>query len=806
MNIENIEQHLLAIECIGSRRSIQGVCIDSREVQGNKTLAFFALVSPSGNGHNYIDDAYRKGIRTFVISERLKELSMLYEDAYFIYVNNSLESLQSLAQAYRQTLSTRIIAITGSNGKTIVKEMLYTLLSPSIPELYRSPASYNSQIGVALSLLGIPPNCRIAFIEAGISQPKEMARLQAMIQPDEVIITHFGSAHSLNFKNIEELYIEKLKLAQGGNTQQLFYVTTDKDSKLIDSLIKQTTHSSTLKHNCNTGICLEQLNNEHIRKLDNLQKHNLSLALNFIQLSLPQYLDRAIEQIKHISPLPMRMELIENIYGHLIINDSYSNDLDALHHAMMTLTQRGGNTLVLGAMESLMDKKRLLQQIQSLCKEFSIRKLYLIAWGDILLDEGWENVTLYQTNDVGELIDLYREQLLETNVLLIKGARRLKLERLVQNLSLREHNTRLEIDLSALLSNLSFYRSLLPQKNKLICMIKADAYGLGATTVAKALEQSGHVSYLAVAVADEGKALRRKGIKCPIIIMNPQIDSIETLHQYDLDAEVYSIDMLSMFAHKAQQGLRPKLHLKVNTGMNRLGFTTEDWQRVAEIVVQSSLNIESVFSHLAVADAPQEQARTHKQAERLQSFYSNLCNKLLDRGYNHRMPILHLLNTAGIETLADIYSFDGARLGIGLYGFSPTGRKEIQSVARLTTRILHIQQVQKGEYVGYGNSGYLEKDCKIAVLPIGYADGLSRRYGNGHWAMSIQGILCPTVGNICMDTCMIDVSQLEQVHIGDLVYVFGNQQTDIEAMAYAGETIPYEILTSISPRVARVYY
>ncbi len=805
LDIQNIEKHLLAISCIGNARTIGSVCIDSRELPNNKALAFFALVTTSGNGHNYIEDAYNKGVRTFVISEKLEELSQQFQDAYFIYVKDTLASLQSLAKAYRQTLSTHIVAITGSNGKTIVKEMLYAMLSPSISEIYRSPASYNSQIGVALSLLGIPADCRIAFIETGISQPFEMQKLQQMINPDEVIITHFGTAHSENFDSLNTLYTEKLQLAKGPSTKNIFYGTTDRDIEVILSLLNLHLDPYIKKYQCSESLWINKLGAE-FQRLDTLQRHNLSLALGFIQISLPQYLQQAIAQIPNIGSLPMRMELIENIYGHIIINDSYSNDLDSLQHAIISLTQRGGDTIVLGAMESIKNKALLLQQIKTLCTDFSIKHLFLVAWEDIIIDDNWGDTAVYKVTHIGELLNLYRDQLLQTKVLLVKGARRLHLERLVQHLSLKEHNTRLEVDLSALLSNLSFYRSLLSQKTKIVSMIKADAYGLGATAIAKALEKSGHVSYLAVAVADEGKELRRKGIKSPIIVMNPQIDSIETLDRYNLEAEVYSIDMLSMFAHKAHQGFRPKLHIKVNTGMNRLGFAPDTYERIADMIQQYDLTIESVFSHLAAADDPKEIDRTHNQARILKTFYSQLCHKLQNIGYNHNMPMLHLLNTAGIETLADTYSFDGVRLGIGLYGFSPTGCKEVQTVAKLTTRILDIQFVKKGQYVGYGNSGYVEHDCKIAILPIGYADGLSRRYGNGRWAMSIHGILCPTIGNICMDTCMVDISKLEQVHIGDLVYIFGNKETSIEAMADVAGTIPYEILTSISPRVARIYY
>lgn len=809
-------------ECF--QREISSVSVDSRQIIKGEACLFFALVSPSGNGHQYIPEAYSRGVRHFVVSAWDSVWQSCYPDACFLVVSDTLRSLQALAAWYRaNSPTTYVFALIGSNGKTIVKEMLATLLRPLGIKLYRSPASYNSQLGVALSLLAMPRDAGYAFIEAGISEPGEMPYLAQMICPQEVIMTHFGSAHSANFPSLEALYAEKLSMLSSKSVSRLHYYAPPQREAYISELIARfapkgislhNAYTSSLnpKNNCHLKQSYEVLARERLLQLeaiDTLMAQNLILALDTIATALPQYYADACRHVVDISPLPMRMELIENTEGNILINDSYSNDPEALARAILTLRQRGGDTMVLGTIEqSALSPHELQAELLRLCQEAELRQVYLLGW-----DEGlsWDNLSIktefIPVKDIEHLLRDFGKTLLSTPILLIKGPRRMHLEHLVQRLSLREHDTKLSVDLSALRHNLAYYRSLLPRPASLICMIKADAYGLGAVPIAQTLVDSGHIEYLAVAVADEGKALRREGIDCPIIVMNPQGDSLESLRNYNLQAEVYSIEMLHRFAEAYSQNQGIPLHLKVDSGMHRLGFSREELPEILRVVCTYQLPLDSVFSHLAGADEERLDTLTHHQAEYLHSFYQELCEGLRNCvTYPHELPRLHLLNTAGLERFSHDYAFDGARLGIGLYGFSPTGQREVQPVVSLSTRILQVKTIPPGEGIGYGCRQSSCEARRIAVIPIGYADGFSRRYGNGLWSVELGGVLCPTVGNICMDACMIDVTAVEYAKAGDEVIIFGGEQTPLTAMAEAGGSIPYEVLTSISPRVARIYY
>lgn len=792
-------------------RDILRVSVDSRQIiEGGATL-FFALVSPSGDGHRYLDEAYARGVRLFVVSEYHERYPERYPEALCLLVGDTLLALQSLAAWYRSSCGeVEVVAVIGSNGKTIVKEMLYRLLSPTLRGLYRSPESYNSQLGVALSLLGMPRGTRYAFIEAGISARGEMARLAKMIQPSEVIITHLGTAHSQHFGSLDELYSEKLQMLLAPSLRA---VTTDAPPPMGDKI-----QSLMAELGLGDMLCLNAYGSRErsyaltLEGLEPTMASNLGLALYFIAQRLPEHYETALGQIGSLSPLPMRMELTDNVQGNLLINDSYTNDLDALSGAMLSLRGRGGDSIVLGPLEqSALKLGEALAAVHQMALSYGIKRIYLVDWAEpaLLLIETakLEGIEWYYAPDKDSLLREHQTALLETPVLLIKGARRSRLEELVQRLSRQEHDTKLEIDLSALRQNLAYYRSLLPREAGLICMIKADAYGLGAKAIAEVLQSSGHISHLAVAVADEGKALRREGIHCPIIVMNPQADSLKTLCRHSLEAEVYSLELLRAFTRLSTDETCPPLHLKVDSGMHRLGFRFEEVEAILDALRGHRLRIASVFSHLAGADEERLDDFSRRQAEYLQAFYTKLSRGLLDIGYDEsELPRLHLLNTAGLERFSGQWAFDGARLGIGLYGFSPTGVDSVQAVVRLSTRILQVKDIAGGESVGYACRAYADQPRRIAVIPIGYADGLHRRLGNERWAVELRGQLAPIVGNICMDACMIDVSHIPEATAGDEVIVFGSEARPLEAIAAAGDTIAYEILTSISPRVARRYY
>lgn len=793
---------------------ITRVVVDSRGSSLGRDCAFFALVTPSGNGHGYLYEAYRRGVRCFVVSEWQGEWQAEMPQAVFVQVADTLLSLQSLAHSYRQRIKPFVIGITGSNGKTIVKEMLYTLLSPSILKLYRSPGSYNSQLGVALSLLAMPDDTEVAIIEAGISQRGEMERLAAIIKPNDVIITHLGTAHRENFDSLQDLYAEKLMLAGEGDTR-LFYKLSPEQKPEQLQILSELLRLYPNTYNCNDSIAEDiAIIREALSQRNHVLEANLHTALAYIRKAFPEYLDVARKSVGEITSLPMRVEIKENAKGHILINDSYSNDLDALALSLDVLGSYSDKdtAVVLGPIEqSGLSEEEQLDRVLTMSQKHGLRRIYLIAWSEEVItrvasEQEGHSSTLYSAETMDALLERYQELLLDERVLLVKGPRRLHLEELVRRLSMREHITRLEVDLSALRGNLAFYRSKLPQEAALICMIKADAYGLGAVEVARTLEASQHVSYLAVAVADEAKLLRSRGVEMPIIVMNPQQESLETLVRHQLDAEVYSLEMLALFGSQCSAKHRPGLHLKVDSGMHRLGFRMEDIPAIVGLIDKYQMRIASVFSHLAAADDEALDSFTHEQAEYLLNFYTCLCATLDQVAeYKKPLPRLHILNTAGIERFSIDYALGGARLGIGLYGFSPTSCPEVRPVARLVTKILQVKSIARGESIGYSCKHRLERDARIAVIPIGYADGLHRRYGNSRWSVNVMGTLCPIVGNICMDACMIDVTDVMEAREGTAVVVFGDELSPITALADVGDTIPYEVLTSISPRVARVY-
>lgn len=793
---------------------ITRVVVDSRGSSLGRDCAFFALVTPSGNGHGYLYEAYRRGVRCFVVSEWQGEWQAEMPQAVFVQVADTLLSLQSLAHNYRQRINPFVIGITGSNGKTIVKEMLYTLLSPSIPKLYRSPGSYNSQLGVALSLLAMPDDTEVAIIEAGISQRGEMERLAAIIKPNDVVITHLGTAHRENFDSLQDLYAEKLMLAGEGDTR-LFYKLSPEQKPEQLQILSELLRLYPNAYNCNDSIAEDiAIIQETLSQRNHVLEANLHTALAYIRKAFPEYLHVARKSVGEITSLPMRVEIKENAKGHILINDSYSNDLDALALSLDVLGSYSDKdtAVVLGPIEqSGLSEDEQLNRVLTMSQKHGLRRIYLIGWSEEMItrvasEQEGHSSTLYSAETMDALLERYQELLLDERVLLVKGPRRLHLEELVRRLSMREHITRLEVDLSALRGNLAFYRSKLPQEAALICMIKADAYGLGAVEVARTLEASQHVSYLAVAVADEAKLLRSRGVEMPIIVMNPQQESLETLVRHQLDAEVYSLEMLALFGSQCSAKHRPGLHLKVDSGMHRLGFRMEDIPAIVGLIDKYQMRIASAFSHLAAADDEALDSFTHEQAEYLLNFYTCLCATLDQVAeYKKPLPRLHILNTAGIERFSIDYALGGARLGIGLYGFSPTSCPEVRPVARLVTKILQVKSIARGESIGYSCKHRLERDARIAVIPIGYADGLHRRYGNSRWSVNVMGTLCPIVGNICMDACMIDVTGVTEAREGTPVVVFGDELSPITALADVGDTIPYEVLTSISPRVARVY-
>ncbi len=797
---------------------------DSRSFITAEQTAFVAIQTNSGDGHHYIEQMYRLGVRCFIVEIPIRSLREMYPEASFLYVHSSIEALQIIAHSYRSRLQQPILGITGSNGKTIVKEYLNTLLAPHI-QISRSPASYNSQIGVPLSVLGLKEDMDLGIIEAGISDPNTMQQLAKVIQPNIGILTNLGTAHIEHFTSQEELIDEKLKLFSNCPT-----LITSLDDSQIREAIRRTGNTSELKgwskqektaliyvnkikKGKNKSLLEVQYNGQNhsveIPFIDDANISNILICLSFIASTYPELWETCLDSVPNLEGIEMRLELKDSFHGNILINDAYSCDLDALRIALDFQRRRCSHSnmpavLILSdIIQTGLSGEELYTCVAQLIQSFKIKKLFAV--GDSIgayqhlfnfLDSSFYSSTQ-------ELILSPKLKEIKESCILIKGARRFAFEELIRSLSLMEHQTTLEINLSALRHNLNYYKSILSPQHKISCMIKADGYGLGAVEIARLLEDS-KVDYLAVALNDEGKNLRLEGIKSPIIVMNPELSSTTSLFKYQLEPEVYSLKLLKAIIKEAEQHQVEDypIHIKIDTGMHRLGFEQHDLAELCRLVKSSkSLKIASVFSHLAGADDEALDPFTHKQAQKLQDAHSFIKQEM---SYS---PLLHLLNTAGIERHREQYSFDMVRLGLGLYGISPTHYRypELRKVARLSTTILQTKTVQKGAYIGYSCKAKVNQDTRIAILPIGYADGFSRQLGNGAYHVLIRGKLCPTIGNVCMDTCMIDISTIPEVQAGDRAIIFGEEQVDIEDLAKIEETIPYEILTSLSPRIQKIY-
>ncbi|KGN86115.1 bifunctional UDP-N-acetylmuramoyl-tripeptide:D-alanyl-D-alanine ligase/alanine racemase [Porphyromonas sp. COT-290 OH860] len=797
---------------------------DSRSLSRADGTAFIAIRTSSGDGHRYIRELYERGVRTFIVEDDFAAYLSSCPEANFVRVEHSIRALQRLAAYHRAHFDLPVVGITGSNGKTIVKEFLYTLLRPYYKHICRSPRSYNSQIGVALSLLELEASDELALIEAGISYPGEMQALADMIAPSVGILTSLGSAHAEHFASAQALLDEKLKLFAsvesiiapldypliGASLERLGLLgrlrgwsRTDR-SALLWLEQSQKCGDETLLRIHHSGQVYEAL----LPMSDEASIENALTSLSAIAVLCPDHLPTAIGLLHRLRPVEMRLEVKESYRGNTIINDSYSNDLDALRMALDFQRRRVQSSnakavVVLSDIEqSPLSADELYAQVAELLEAYQVAEVFAVGptIGRLLEQRRSFACTHFATTEEllgsSALYDLHRA------CILLKGARVFGFERIYRELSRLEHQTTLEVNLSAVRHNLAYYRSLLPRQGRIICMIKADGYGIGALELARTLEES-RVDYLAVAVADEGKALRLEGIRSPIIVMNPELSSSETLFQYNLEPEVYSLALLSGLIEEAEaRGLeRRPIHIKIDSGMHRLGFSLDELPQVLALLERTeSLSVASVFSHLASADEARWDDFTKAQADYLLEAHATL-----EQGLGYR-PLLHLLNTAGLERFAAQYAFDMARLGIGLYGVSPTQQPNLKSVARLSTTILQIKDVGLGSMVGYGCRGEVARPTRLAVIPIGYADGFRRMLSNGAWSVAVRGRLCPTIGNICMDACMIDITDVPEAREGDRVLIFADEARSLEQMAQACGTISYEILTTLSHRIQRLYY
>ena len=763
---------------------IDWLLTDSRSLCFPESTLFFALRSARGDGHRFIEELYNRGVRNFVVDHQPEaELP----EANLLLVPDTRKALQRLAERHRETFDIPVIGITGSNGKTTVKEWLYQMLMDDYT-VTRSPRSYNSQIGVPLSVLGLWSQSQIGIFEAAISQPDEMNALQAIIQPTIGIFTCLGSAHQENFESMEQKCNEKLKLFH--NAHSLIYPA---DDPIVSKCVEKMRFQGKLVpwHSTEKGAIED--NKEICRTACRL----MGLSEEVIQ-----------ERIARLEPVAMRLEVKSGQKGCTLINDSYNSDLSSLDIALDFLNRRPEREglrrmLILSDIQqtgipadtlythvSQMARQRGIEQILAVGPTLCASKDCFAEWGDAC--------RFYTQTE--ELLQSQEFQLISHSIILIKGARSFHFEQITDRLEQKVHETILEVDLGAVVKNLNHYRSFMKPGTRMVCMVKADAYGTGAVEVAKTL-QDHRVDYLAVAVADEGVTLRQAGVTANIIIMNPEMSSFRTLFQYSLEPEVYSFRLLEALISEAEREgvVGFPIHIKLDTGMRRMGFDPEhDMDALIQRLQHQSAVVPcSVFSHFVGSDSDSFDDFSRHQFALFQKGSNQL-----QSAFRHHI-LRHICNSAGIIHFPE-YQLDMVRLGLGLYGVDSRTNKTLYNASTLRTTILQIHNVPAGESVGYSRRTMLTRDSRIASIPIGYADGLDRHLGNRHGYCLAKGQKAEYVGNICMDVCMIDVTDIPCSE-GDPVIIFG-EELPTSTLAEWLDTIPYEIMTSVSNRVKRIYF
>lgn len=782
---------------------------DTRNV-GNGIESVFFAIKGQRDGHHFIKDAYEKGIRNFVVSD--SQINHRYPSANFIVVRDVIKALQQLAAFHRAQFSINVIGITGSNGKTIVKEWLYQLLS-SDHNIVRSPKSFNSQLGVPLSVWQINESDNLGIFEAGISTTGEMENLQKVIQPTIGILTNLGEAHAEGFANKTEKLNEKLKLFKGVKT--LIYSPDYADEGSIQSI---TNHFFTWSFRQKADLEITEITKQGKLQLltANYNGEKISCETQFSDqasvenivicwatlLALGCKQEEIQERIQRIHPISMRLQLINGIENCSIIDDSYSADISSLTIALDFLNQQNQyakKTLILSDIfESGKTDNLLYKEVADLIRQKKVGRL--IGIGEKIKS----NASLFELessfyNSTAEFIDDFKITEFSNETILIKGARKFEFEKITKLLAQKIHDTVLEVNLNALAANVQYYRSKLKPGTKLMAMVKAFSYGSGSFEIANLL-QFHQVDYLAVAYADEGIALRKARIKLPIMVMSPEPAAFEAIVRYNLEPEIYNIEILNSFLHFLDQNKSAyPIHIKLDTGMHRLGFEQSELTDLLLILKSNSkIKVVSVFSHLVGSADEKHDDFTKHQLKQFTAIYDQLIGVL------NYQPIRHVLNTAGISRWGDA-QFDMVRLGIGMYGFdSALQTGELQTVATLKTTVTQIKHLAAGETVGYGRRGILPNGGTTATVKIGYADGYNRSFGNGVGKMLINGRYAPTIGGICMDMTMLDVTGIN-LKVGDEVIVF-NEKLTISTLAEQINTIPYEILTNISQRVKRVYF
>ena len=826
-NIEKITTLIGARRIGNADAQIGWLLTDSRSLCFPEETLFFALKTQRNDGHRYIQDLYRRGVRNFVVTTiPAASAAGLYPDANFLVVPSPLAALQRLAERHRDEFDIPIVGITGSNGKTMVKEWLYQLLSPQF-SVTRSPKSFNSQIGVPLSVWLLNEQTEIGLFEAGISQMDEMEALHDIIQPTIGVLTSLGTAHQENFRSLEEKCMEKMRLFDGAKV-----LAYNSDDDIVSRCIRRSGFKGEKigwsRENISAPLYISKVNGAKVSYIYKGTRacyeipfyDEASLQCSFACAAIALYLgvtpDQLAERMPQLEPVAMRLEVKEGQHGCTLINDSYNSDINSLDIALDFMSRRANaatmtsgsaagisTTLILSDIfQSGKTDADLYAEVNALCMKRGINKLIGIGT-HIASQRSTFNVphsTFFATTDAFLHSEQFRS--LHDEVILIKGARPFGFDRITEQLEQKVHETILEVNLNALVDNLNFYRSFLKPETKLVCMVKADAYGAGAVEVAKTLQEH-RVDYLAVAVADEGVTLRHNGITQNIMIMNPEMTAFKTMFDYDLEPEVYSFRLMDALIHAAeQQGITGwPVHIKLDTGMHRLGFDPE--KDIDEVIRrlkgQNAIIPRSVFSHFVGSDSDDFDNFSTMQFQKF-----DVASQKLQSAFKHKI-LRHMDNSAAIQHFPE-RQLDMCRLGLGLYGYDPRAASApLHPVSTLKTTILQLRSVPKDETVGYSRKGVLTRDSLIAAIPIGYADGLNRHLGRGACYCLVNGQKAPYVGNICMDVAMIDVTDIPNVNEGDTVEIFG-EHLPASVLSDVLQTIPYEVLTSVSNRVKKVYF
>jgi alanine racemase len=798
---------------------IEHLLIDSRKIVFPAASLFFALPGPRRDGHDFIAEVYQRGVRAFVVNDSFDGAD--FPDAVFLKVENVLTAFQALAAHHRAQFTIPVIGITGSNGKTIVKEWLYQLLSPEY-NIVRSPRSYNSQVGVPLSVWQMNEQHTLAIFEAGISVPSEMDKLAAIIKPTLGVLTNIGEAHNEGFLDYAHKFTEKLKLFY--NCEAV--IARRKEIHVSKEVLQEQLHTKFFTWGVAAGNDFvvndikKQQNETHIHIFHSDQE--LHLVASFtddasienvitcccVMLQMGYKAEVISNRVQQLQPVEMRLQQKKGVNNSYLINDSYSNDPYSLSIALDYLKQQAGKhktTVILSDfLQSAENKALLYETVAAELQQRNISRLVGIG-NDLTLNKK-KIGQVFKGKVVcfaspADFLEHFTSHQFKDEYILLKGARVFEFEKISHWLEQKVHQTVLEVNLTALTHNLKVYQEQLRPSTKVMAMVKAFSYGSGSAEVARIL-QFHKVDYLAVAYADEGVELRKAGISLPIMVMNPDEFSFDTLIEYNLEPEIYAMHILEGFSrYLAQQGLQQyPVHIKIDTGMHRLGFDPAEIDALCTILkTKKALAVRSVFSHLVASEAASHDAFTRHQA----NCFDEACEKI-ESALAYPF-IKHVANSSAINRHPDL-QYDMVRLGIGLYGVDSSAemQAQLQSVATLRSTISQVKKVAAGETVGYNRRGVVTQDSVIATVRIGYADGLSRQLSNGKGKIWVKGKAAPIIGNVCMDMTMIDITGIPNVLVGDEVEIFG-KNIPVQIVAEQANTIAYEVLTGVSQRVKRVY-